>query len=64
MEPDHVIEYELTDSERGLLLQLDKAISDLLQQRHGAMMLIAKQQNLEGNWSMSEDRRKFVRQEV
>lgn len=60
-------EYLLTDREKEYVLalqhQIDHVTAPLVSAMRGALELIVRQQALPGNWSLSEDKTKLIRQE-
>lgn len=55
-------EYILTPEEQAELAVYLKAIAEVQQQMAPAMRMIIRQQHLEGNWALSSDGTKMLKQ--
>lgn len=55
-------EYMLAVEEAEMLMEFGRAIQDLNQQSIGALRMICKANKLTGNWSLSPDQTKLIRQ--
>ena len=49
-------EYTFSEHESAMLQEYNASIRELQQQQQGALRMIARQNNLDGNWDVSENK--------